>query len=69
MIFDGAGNHRLFDVMASRYHIFDGLTIRNTDVAHLRRPEGGARRGRTDGQELPLRASRVRGLDRVRRLQ
>lgn len=32
-IFDGAGNHRLFDVMASQYHIFDGLTIRNTDVA------------------------------------
>ena len=33
VIFDGDGNHRLFDVMASRYHIFDGLTIRNTDVA------------------------------------
>ena len=37
VIFDGAGNHRLFDVMASSYHIFDGLTIRNTDVGHLRR--------------------------------
>jgi hypothetical protein len=33
VIFDGAGSHRLFDVMASHYHIFDGLTIRNTDVA------------------------------------
>ncbi len=33
VVFDGAGNHSLFDVMASRYHIFDGLTIRNTDVA------------------------------------
>jgi hypothetical protein len=33
VVFDGAGNHRLFDVMASRYHIFDGLTFRNTDVA------------------------------------
>jgi hypothetical protein len=32
VIFDGAGNARLFDVMASAYHIFDGLTIRNTDV-------------------------------------
>jgi hypothetical protein len=32
VIFDGDGNHRLFDVMASQYHIFDGLTIRNTDV-------------------------------------
>jgi hypothetical protein len=35
VIFDGAGNHLLFDVMASQYHIFDGLTIRNTDVAIL----------------------------------
>ena len=33
VVFDGAGNHRLFDVMASAYHIFDGLTFRNTDVA------------------------------------
>lgn len=33
VIFDGAGNHRLFDVMASQHHIFDGLTLRNTDVA------------------------------------
>jgi hypothetical protein len=33
VIFDGDGNHRLFDVMASQYHIFDGLTFRNTDVA------------------------------------
>ncbi len=33
VIFDGAGNHELFDVMATAYHIFDGLTFRNTDVA------------------------------------
>jgi hypothetical protein len=33
VVFDGDGNHRLFDVMASRYHIFEGLTFRNTDVA------------------------------------
>jgi hypothetical protein len=33
VVFDGDGNHRLFDVMASAYHIFDGLTFRNTDVA------------------------------------
>ena len=32
VIFDGAGNHALFDVMASHHHIFDGLTFRNTDV-------------------------------------
>lgn len=34
-IFDGAGNHILFDVMASAHHIFEGLTFRNTDVAIL----------------------------------
>jgi hypothetical protein len=33
VIFDGDGNHRLFDVMASSYHIFEGLTFRNTDIA------------------------------------
>ncbi|MBK9168308.1 MAG: hypothetical protein IPM24_12680 [Bryobacterales bacterium] len=33
VVFDGDGNHRMFDVMASEYHIFDGITIRNTDVA------------------------------------
>ncbi len=33
VVIDGDGNHRLFDVMASRYHIFDGITFRNTDVA------------------------------------
>lgn len=33
VIFDGAGSHRLFDVMASKYHLFEGLTFRNTDVA------------------------------------
>lgn len=33
VVIDGAGNHRVFDVMASEYHIFEGLTIRNTDVA------------------------------------
>ena len=32
-IFDGAGNHKLFDVMASEHHIFEGLTFRNTEIA------------------------------------
>jgi hypothetical protein len=32
-IFDGAANHRLFDVMATQHHIFEGLTFRNTEVA------------------------------------
>ncbi|MBL9190431.1 MAG: hypothetical protein JNK23_23325 [Opitutaceae bacterium] len=33
VILDGDNNHRLFDVMASRHHIFEGLTFRNTDIA------------------------------------
>jgi hypothetical protein len=33
VIFDGDGAFRLFDVMAADYHIFDGLTVRNTEVA------------------------------------
>ena len=32
-IFDGDGAFRLFDVMGSEYNIFEGLTIRNTEVA------------------------------------
>jgi hypothetical protein len=33
VIFDGNGNHVLFDVMASDYLYFEGLTIRDTEVA------------------------------------
>jgi hypothetical protein len=32
-IFDGNGCFRLFDVMAADYNYFEGLTIRNTDIA------------------------------------
>lgn len=32
-IFDGAGNHVLFDVMGADYLYFEGLTVRNTEVA------------------------------------
>jgi hypothetical protein len=35
VVFDGAGNHILFDVMGTAHHIFDGITFRNTDVAML----------------------------------
>ncbi len=44
VIFDGDGNHHLFDVMATAHHIFEGLTIRNTDVAFYagRKEIGGA---------------------------
>ncbi len=33
VIFDGAGCHRLFDVMGSAHHIFEGFTFRNADIA------------------------------------
>ena len=33
VIFDGDGAFRLFDVMAADYNIFEGLTIRNAEVA------------------------------------
>jgi len=33
VVIDGAGNYKLFDVSASAYHIFDGITFRDTDVA------------------------------------
>jgi hypothetical protein len=33
VIFDGYGAHTLFDVSATENHIFEGLTIRNADIA------------------------------------
>ena len=33
VIFDGDGAFRLFDVMGASHHIFEGLTIRNAEVA------------------------------------
>lgn len=35
VIFDGDGNYNLFNVAAANYNYFEGLTIRNTDVAFL----------------------------------
>lgn len=33
VIFDGDDSYRLFDVMATAHHIFEGITIRNTGIA------------------------------------
>jgi hypothetical protein len=33
VIFDGNGCFRLFDVMAADYNYFEGITVRNTDIA------------------------------------
>jgi hypothetical protein len=35
VVFDGDGNHNLFNLMAASYTIFEGITVRNTDVAFL----------------------------------
>jgi len=35
VIFDGDGAHNLFNVMAANYNYFEGLTIRNTEIAFL----------------------------------
>ena len=35
MIFDGDGNQVLFNLMAANYNYFEGITIRNTNVAFL----------------------------------
>ena len=32
--FDGDGNHMLFNVQVADYHIFDGINIRNTNIAY-----------------------------------
>ena len=34
-IFDGDGAYNLFNLMAANYHYFEGLTVRNTNVAFL----------------------------------
>ena len=33
VIFDGGGNHKLFDVQATAHHIIEGITFRNTEIA------------------------------------
>jgi hypothetical protein len=35
VVFDGAGNAVLFNMMGGDYHHFDGITFRNTEVAFL----------------------------------
>ena len=35
VIFDGAGCQNLFNLMAANYHYFEGITVRNTNVAFL----------------------------------
>ena len=68
-IFDGDGAYNLFNVMAANYNYFEGLTIRNTDLAFQARPEEHHRLERPHDQELPLRKRRPGDLHRLVRLE
>jgi hypothetical protein len=35
VVFDGDGNHVLFNLMAANYNYFEGITVRSTDIAFL----------------------------------
>ncbi len=35
VVFDGDGNHNLFNLMGANYNYFEGITVRNTNVAFL----------------------------------
>jgi hypothetical protein len=35
VVFDGDGNHNLFNLLAANYNHFEGITVRNTDIAFL----------------------------------
>ena len=54
VIFDGDGCHQLFNVMAADYHIFEGLTIRNTDIAFF-----GGLKGVVGSKGLTVRDCRI----------
>ena len=64
-IFDGDGAYNLFNVMAANYNYFEGLTIRNTELAFQARPEEHHRLERPDDQALPLRERRPGDLHRL----
>lgn len=35
VVFDGDGNHNLFNLLAANYNHFEGITVRNTEIAFL----------------------------------
>lgn len=57
VIFDGDGAHNLFNVMAADYHIFEGLTIRNTDIAFQ-----AGQKDVTGSRGLTVRNCRIEGV-------
>jgi len=59
VIFDGNGNFNLFNVMAADYHYFEGLIIRNTDVAFW----AGQKRI-TGSKGLTVKGCRIENVDK-----
>ena len=60
VIFDGDGAYNLFNVMAANYNYFEGLTIRNTELAFQAGLKNITRLERPDHQALPVRERRPR---------
>ena len=59
VIFDGNGNFNLFNVKAANYNYFEGVTIRNTDIAIWAGTQFIAGSKGLNGQEVPLRERRI----------
>jgi hypothetical protein len=58
-IFDGDGAHELFNVMAANYNYFEGLTIRNTDIAFI-----AGRKNIAGSRGLTLKRNRLENIGR-----
>ena len=64
-IFDGDGAHNLFDLMAANDNYFEGLTIRNTEIAFLAGRKNIRGLSRPHDQALPVREHRTGRADRL----
>jgi hypothetical protein len=59
VIFDGDGAENLFNLMAANYHYFEGITVRNTNVAFLL-----GIKGITGASGFTLKRSRIENVGR-----
>jgi hypothetical protein len=59
-VFDGDGAYNLFNVMAANYNYFEGLTIRNTDLAFW-----GGQKGITGSTGLTIKKIRFENVGRA----
>jgi hypothetical protein len=59
-IFDGDGAYNLFNVMAANYNYFEGLTVRNTDLAFW-----GGQKGITGSTGLTIKRCRFENVGRA----